>query len=240
MKTRTMLDQLLNVQEQIATSCARSGRKVEDVTLIAVSKKQPIEAILTLYEAGIRHFGENRLEEADVKIPQVNAQVNEPPVWHMIGHIQSRKAKYIQPLFDVVHSVDSLKIARKLSQFAQENHVRLPVLLEINISGEDAKYGFNAYDWSTHIAVKDELWHNIEQLTSLEGLDIRGLMTMAPYVDDIELTRPVFAGLAQLSATLQQDFGIALPDLSMGMTNDYPVAIEEGATMVRIGRALFS
>jgi pyridoxal phosphate enzyme (YggS family) len=143
------------------------------------------------------------------------------------------------PLFDVVHSVERLKIAQKLSEQAQEAGIVLPIFLEINISGEEAKDGFQAVDWQKKSDVKITLWEELGKVFALPSLEIRGLMTMAPYYDAIEATRPVFADLAALREALRNDFSIALPDLSMGMTNDYTVAIEEGATIVRIGRAIF-
>ncbi|MDQ7024607.1 MAG: YggS family pyridoxal phosphate-dependent enzyme [Anaerolineae bacterium] len=227
------------VQERIATACARANRNPDEVTLVAVSKKKPIEAIVAANLCGMRHFGENRVEEAMEKIPVVNEQVDEKPVWHMIGHIQSRKAKLVEPLFDVVHSIDTLKIAEKLSQLASESQRTLPVLLEVNISGEAAKYGFEASDWKNKPAIKANFWDTVAKLQQLPYLDIRGLMTMAPFYDDMERTRPIFADLAELREHLQSGFHVALPDLSMGMTNDFPIAIEEGATILRIGRAIF-
>jgi hypothetical protein len=227
------------VQEQIATACARVNRNPEDITLVAVSKTKPVAAVLEALNSGVQHFGENRVEEATDKIPMVNERANIKPTWHMIGHIQSRKAKLVTPLFDMVHSIDTLKIAEKLSQLAGEAQKTLPVLIEVNISGEAAKYGFEASDWKRNAAVKRAFWQDMEKLLQLPCLDVRGLMTMAPFYDEMERTRPTFAGLAELREQLHSDFKIALPDLSMGMTNDYPIAIEEGATIVRIGRAIF-
>jgi len=227
------------VQEQIVSACAKAGRNQSDVTLVAVSKTHPSEMILRTIDAGLSHFGENRVEESLIKVPEVNQQVTEKPIWHFIGHIQSRKAKDVAPYFDVVHSIDRPKIARKLSELAQENGKTLSVLIEINISGEDAKHGFEASNWKTDAAVKEMLWKNLNEITNLPGLDVRGLMTMAPFYDNMEDTRPVFAGLAELRDELQSDLKLGLPDLSMGMTNDFQVAIEEGATIVRIGRAIF-
>lgn len=232
-------DNIDRVRESIASACARAGRDPDSVTLVAVSKKKPQDHILKAIDAGVQHFGENRVEEAEAKIPAINQQATTRPVWHMIGHIQSRKAKTVAPLFDVVHSVDRLKIARKLSELAVEADRVIDVLLEVNISGEDAKYGFDVHHWQTDTKQRDAFWRDFEYMSQLPNLSIRGLMTMAPYVDEMEQTRPVFAGLAHLRETLRQHFETPLPDLSMGMTNDYPVAIEEGATIVRIGRAIF-
>jgi pyridoxal phosphate enzyme (YggS family) len=189
--------------------------------------------------AGLQHFGENRVEEGGTKIPAVNQRSSVPLTWHMIGHIQSRKAKDVLPLFQLVHSVDSLKLADKLSRLAVEAGKPLDVLLEMNVSGETSKSGLEAYRWQDNRAVREQLWQEIGNILALPGLTVRGLMTMAPIVEEIEQTRPVFASLASLREVLAGTFKVALPDLSMGMTDDYPVAIEEGATLVRIGRAIF-
>lgn len=238
MTVLSIRDNVDHILEQIAAACARRNRSEDDVQLVAVSKTHPVSVIEAAYEAGLRHFGENRVEEASEKVPALKASAPDI-VWHMVGHIQSRKSRDIPPLFDVVHSVDSFKLARRLSAAADGKAAPLDVLLEMNISGERAKHGFEANDWSTNIAVREKLWQNIEQILELPHLNVRGLMTMAPFVDDMEATRPVFAGLAALRDQLEQDFNVALPDLSMGMTNDFPVAVEEGATIVRIGRAIF-
>jgi len=157
----------------------------------------------------------------------------------MVGHIQSRKARDVVNLFDVVHSVDSVKLADRLSRLAVDRDKTLDVLLEINVSGEEAKYGFRADNWAKDAAVHDRLWQAVDHIAGLPGLRLHGLMTMAPIVADMEQTRPVFASLAALREALAQTLHLDLPDLSMGMTDDYPVAIEEGATIVRVGRAIF-
>jgi len=227
------------VLETIAEACARAGRDPAAVTLIAVSKTQPASAILEVVEAGVQHFGENRVEEAETKIPAVNAVSPRPLTWHMIGHLQSRKARLALPLFRQVHSVDSLKLAGKLSALAAEAGQTLDVLLEMNVSGETAKYGFWAADWQTNDETRRRLWSEVEQILALPGLNVHGLMTMAPIVPEMEQTRPIFARLAALRDALAEAFNRPLVDLSMGMTDDYPVAVEEGATLVRIGRAIF-
>jgi pyridoxal phosphate enzyme (YggS family) len=235
----SIAENLQNVNETIATACAKVNRNPDDVTLIAVSKRKPAADILEAIQAGQRHFGENRLEESAIKIPEVNGQIASPVTWHMIGHIQSRKAKLVPSLFDVIHSVDRLKIAQKLSQLAVEQGQMLDVLLECNVSGEEAKSGFNGYNWGTDLAVKETLWQAVDAIVALPNLRVRGLMTMAPFVDDADVVRRVFADLYALRESLQLAFSIEMPELSMGMTNDYAIAIEEGATMVRVGRAIF-
>ena len=234
-------DNILRLQDDIATTCAKANRDPSDVTLVAVSKRKPSTAIVEAMALGVLHFGENRVEEAMEKIPAV---ANHPdavntPVWHMIGHIQSRKAKYVVPLFDVVHSVDSLKIAEKLSDIAMKAEKTLLVMLEINISGEDAKYGFDMADWQLSKQKRESFWQVFLNIIKMPNLAVNGLMTMAPYSAAAEKTRPIFASLASLREELASDFEVSLPDLSMGMTNDYRIAIEEGATIVRIGRAIF-
>lgn len=219
------------VQAQIADACARVNRNPDEVTLVAVSKTRPSDDVLAAVEAGLQHFGENRVEEASDKIPAIHA----PVTWHMIGHIQSRKARHIPDLFQVVHSVDSVKLAEKLSQQAVD-HGGLNVLLQMNVSGEEGKSGFAAHHWRQ---ARDGLWQQFREVLALPGLRVQGLMTMAPIVARIEDVRPVFAELAALRAALAEDFDLILPELSMGMTDDFPVAVEEGATMVRIGRAIF-
>lgn len=235
----SIADNLKRVHEEIALACAKSHRNPEDITLVAVSKTKSVADILEALAAGQQHFGENRVEEAEVKIPQIKNQAETSQVWHMIGHIQSRKAKAIQPIFDMVHSVDSIKIAQKLSQLAEAEGKSLDILIEVNVSGEDAKYGFNGVNWQKDAQIRENLWHDMESLRQLPCLNIRGLMTMAPFEDKMEVTRPLFAELAALRDSLLQELDMQLPDLSMGMTNDYPIAIEEGATIIRVGRAIF-
>ena len=235
----TIVANLEVVRARLAEACARSGRGPSDVTLIAVSKTQPAAAVLEAAAAGVQHFGENRVEESESKIPTVMATIGAPVTWHMIGHIQSRKAKDVVALFDVAHSVDTLKLAERLSRFSVEQGRTLETFLEINISGEASKSGLSAAGWDADAALRDRLWSDVGAMLALPGLRVRGLMTMAPIVEDAELARPSFAGLRDLRDALALSFGVALADLSMGMTDDYPVAIEEGATVVRIGRAIF-
>lgn len=238
-QTDAVIDRLQQVQQRIDDACARSGRSPADVTIIAITKRKAIDYVVAGAEAGLRHFGENRVEEASVKIPDVRALSPIPLTWHMVGHVQSRKAADVLPLFAVVHSLDSVKLAQRFSRLAQERGVTLDVLAQVNVSGEDTKSGFAAFQWAQRNGVRAALWRDMEQVLALPGLRVRGLMTMAPIVDDMALTRPVFAGLAALRDALADSLGVPLPELSMGMTDDYPVAIEEGATMVRIGRAIF-
>lgn len=229
----SIVENVQAVQARIAAACVAVGRDPAAVTLVAISKKKPVADIEAAIAAGVQHFGENRVEEAQEKIPSVQADVT----WHMVGHIQSRKARLIPPLFNVIHSLDSVKLAGKLASEAGETP--LDVLVQVNISGEGTKSGLNAFGWQTDASVRTALWQDFRAILALPGLNVSGLMTMAPIVDEMEQTRPVFAGLAALRDALQADLEHPLPELSMGMTDDYPIAIQEGATLVRIGRAIF-
>jgi len=235
----SIADNLKQINDNIASACARSNQNPDNITLVAVSKKKPVADILEAVKAGQQHFGENRVEESEAKIPQVNKQVEQSLKWHMIGHIQSRKAKTVAPIFDIIHSLDSVKLAQKLSRITQDNGQTLDVLLECNVSGEEAKHGFNGYNWQNNNRVKDELWEQVASILALPNLRVCGLMTMAPFVDDENIIRPVFAELFALREELQDSFKVDMPELSMGMTNDYVIAIEEGATILRVGRAIF-
>lgn len=215
-----------SVQERIAAAAQRAGRRPGDITLVAVSKTQPVPSIRAAYDLGWRDFGENRLEEAETKFDLLPPDVR----WHMIGHIQSRKAARAVVPYALVHSVDSAKLAARLDRFSAEAATVLPILLEVNVTGEVAKHGF----------APESIDDAVEQMLSLEHLSIQGLMTMAPIVPAAEVARPVFAALRGLRDRLARRFPRAdWSQLSMGMTDDFEVAIEEGATLVRIGRAIF-
>jgi pyridoxal phosphate enzyme (YggS family) len=228
---------LRSVQERIALAATRAGRDPGDVVLVAVTKTQPPEVILAAYELGLRDFGENRVEEAEAKVGPLPGDIS----WHMIGHVQSRKAKRVASIFQRVHSVDSLRLARRLDKAAAARENPLPVLLEFNVSGETTKYGFDAHEWDTDSASRDQILAQVEEMISLPWLRLQGLMTMAPIVANPEEARPVFSRLRALRDVLAQAFGQAdWSHLSMGMTDDFEVAIEEGATHVRVGRAIFA
>lgn len=232
---------LAQVHERMAQAALRVGRDPAGVTLVAVTKTFPPEAVIAAYDAGVRHFGENRVEEALPKIPAVHACLAGPrPTWHMVGHVQSRKAQPVVACFDTVDSVDRLKIALRLSQFAHEAGRDLPVLLECNVSGEETKFGFDLRDWGQDEARRSAFFTEVGEILALPGLAVQGLMTMAPFVADAEVVRPVFASLRALLDVLRERFPMGdWRHLSMGMTDDFEVAIEEGATLVRIGRAIF-
>jgi pyridoxal phosphate enzyme (YggS family) len=232
---------LAQVQERIAQAALRVGRDPAAITLVAVTKTHPAETVVAAYEAGVRHFGENRVEEGMAKIPAARDAITGPqPKWHMVGHVQSRKAQAAVEHFDYVHSVDRLKIAQRLDRFAQEAGLTLPVLLECNVSGEESKYGFELAGWEQAEAKRNTFFAIVEEILELPGLAVCGLMTMAPFVADPEMVRPVFASLRRLLDALHKRFPSGdWRHLSMGMTDDFEVAVEEGSTMVRIGRAIF-
>jgi pyridoxal phosphate enzyme (YggS family) len=223
---------VLRVQENMDAAARRVGRS-ETVLLVAVSKGQPAGRIRAGYAAGLRNFGENRVEEAGPKIDEVNdlADIH----WHLIGHLQSRKVGQATGRYDLIHSVDRLKIARLLDVRAAESGARQPILLECNVSGEESKAGWptsRREDW-------DRGAEEIESVLGMSHLEVRGLMTMAPMSNDSELVRTVFRRLRELRDYLARRFDGDWSELSMGMTDDYELAVEEGATIVRIGRAIF-
>jgi pyridoxal phosphate enzyme (YggS family) len=221
---------LATVQARIAQAAQRGGRPADAITLVAVSKTHPISAIQTAYEAGQRDFGENRVEELWEKVHQAQSLGLEEIRWHLIGTIQSRKSEQAVGPFVLIHSIDRIKIAERLSRDAERAQCVLSVLFEVNMSGEASKHGFHP----------DELRREAVRLASLPGIHPVGLMTMAPLTSQPEATRPIFRGLRQLRDELAaSDATTNWPHLSMGMTNDFEVAIEEGATLVRIGSAIF-
>ena len=207
------------VRRRIARACERSRRSPDEITLVAVTKGFEVPAIRTAFNSGIRDFGENRVQEAEGKIAQLT-DVKPAVTWHMVGHLQSNKAKSAVGLFDIIHSVDSVKLAEILNRRVEKP---LPVLLEVNVSGEATKGGFSL----------GEIAAAIKGIKQLPNLKLMGLMTVAPFVIDPEAVRPVFRKLRKLRDSL------GLEHLSMGMTDDFEVAVEEGATMLRIGRAIF-
>ena len=221
------------VRARIEAASRRAGRSPGEVRLIAVTKSHPAELVRLAYRAGLRDFGENRVEEAREKQAALAELVDAR--WHMIGHVQSRKAREVVGSFSLVHSLDRLKIATLLDHLASERGLRLPVLLECNISGEASKDG-----WDTSAPNgRPDLLASMLAASQLPRLEVRGLMTMAPWTTNEAVLRRVFLGLARLREDLAAAGAGALPELSMGMTDDFEIAIEEGATMVRIGRALF-
>ena len=238
-ETKARLDK---VWERIATAANRVGRDPADITLVAVTKTWPAEVVAAAYEAGIRDIGENRAEELSRKKAQLRALLPEADdlVWHQIGTLQSRKTKLVAENADRFHALDRLKIARRLSRHLVELNRSLPLFLEVNISGEGSKSGFLANKWETDATQRDALRNVIEATIQLPGLELQGLMTMAPWDVEDELIRSVFRRTRLLAERLQDEIPNAtLNQLSMGMTDDFQIAIEEGATTVRVGRAIF-
>ncbi|PJF48345.1 MAG: YggS family pyridoxal phosphate-dependent enzyme [Chloroflexi bacterium] len=236
---------LAQVRERIAEACLRAGRAPDSVTLVAVSKTFPAEAIAEAAAAGQRDFGENRVEEALPKIEEVKARLAAWGLgtdlrWHVVGHLQSRKARDAAGRFHLIHSVDSLKLAGKLNARCAAQGVVQPILLECNVSGEDTKNGFQLHGWERNRALLDAFADQVAQIAGLLNLRVCGLMTMAPIVEQPDEARPVFASLRALRDALSERMSaLSLDHLSMGMTDDFEAAIAEGATMVRIGRAIF-
>lgn len=217
---------LERVLARIGDAATRVGRNPEDVRLVAVSKTFPPAKIRAVAEFGHRRFGENRVQEAKEKIPQLEDLDLE---WHLVGPLQSNKAKPAVELFDVIQSVDRLKLAARLDRYAGERGLRLPVLIEVNVGEEPQKAG----------VVPAELEPLARSVLELPNLELRGLMTIPPFLEDPESVRPYFRKLRELRDELEQRLEVALPDLSMGMSSDFEVAVEEGATIVRVGTAIF-
>ena len=221
-------ENLLRIQERIAAAANRVGRRAEDITLIAVSKTHPAIAIQEAFQAGVRHFGENRVQEWEVKRVGTN---NLAATWHLIGHLQSNKVAKAAKLFHTVDSVDDLALAQKLdrARTGAASPTKLRVLIEVRLAQEEAKGG-------AEIAALPEL---SESIAALPQLELTGLMCIPPYLSDAEQVRPYFRRLRELRDELHAKLGLPLPVLSMGMSHDFEVAIEEGATEVRVGTALF-
>ena len=220
-------ENLKKVQEEIEESCRKAGRDPKDVTLIAVSKTKPAEDIMELYRAGQRDFGENYVQELREKAEELPKDIR----WHMIGHLQRNKVKYIAGYIDMIHSVDSLALAETISKEAAKHDRVIPILLEVNVAGEDTKFGLSP----------EEVPAMAEAISHLPNVVLRGFMTSAPFVDDPEENRVHFRKLAHLSvdSTSKNHDNNMVDVLSMGMSNDYKVAVEEGATMVRVGTSIF-
>jgi len=215
------------VRSNIVEAAQRSGRSPGEITLVAVSKTVPVELVKIAYNLGVTNFGENRVQEALPKIAEFHPQGMH---WHMIGHLQSNKAGKAAGAFDFVQSVDSLHLAQALNRYAGEQRKRLPVLLQVNVSGEESKEGMTLED-APMLA---------RQIAALPAIEVQGLMTIAPLAENPGEARPVFRSLRNLRERLQDELPqCSWQHLSMGMTDDYRVAIEEGATIVRIGRAIF-
>ncbi len=216
---------LERVREQIAAAVEKSGRAADAVELIAVSKTHPAERVQVVAEAGQVLFGESRVQEARAKIPLLPARLR----WHFIGHLQKNKIRHALPLFEMFHGVDSLALAQDMERIAEEDGMQPRVLLEVNVAGEASKHGFTS----------EAIRRDLEAVLSLGRLTVEGLMTIPPLAPEAEAARRYFVALRELRDELETDFDLQLPQLSMGMSGDYEIAIEEGATLVRVGTAIF-
>lgn len=220
-------DNMKIVEQNIAAACGKAGRDSEEVTLIAVSKTKPVPALQEAYAAGARDFGENKVQELIDKIPQLPSDIR----WHMIGHLQRNKVKYIVDKVYLIHSVDSVRLAEEISKEAVKKQVEVNILVEVNVAQEESKFG----------TTTEEAIALVEEIALLPAIHVKGLMTIAPFVENPEENREYFRKLKQLSVDIMQKNidNISMNVLSMGMTGDYAIAVEEGATYVRVGTGIF-
>jgi PLP dependent protein len=216
---------LKSLQDRVSAACARAGRDPAAVILLAVSKSQPPERVREAADLGLTLFGENKVQEAKAKIPLCSGSLR----WHMIGHLQSNKCRDAVHLFEMIQSIDSLKLAQELDKWADKAGRTVPIMLEVNLAGESTKFGYRA----------EPLLAELESINTLARLEVQGLMTIAPWTPNAEKVRPIFRQLRELKQQCEDRLGASLPHLSMGMSGDFEVAIEEGATFLRIGTALF-
>jgi pyridoxal phosphate enzyme (YggS family) len=221
----SIAENLERVREQIGRAAAKAGRAVEDIELVAISKTHDAEKVHEAYEAGQVLFGESRVQEARIKIPELPSTLR----WHFVGHLQKNKIRHALPLFEMIHSIDSLTLAQDVNRIAEEEGLHPRVLLEVNVAGEGSKFGFKP----------ETLRGEMETLLALPRLSILGLMTIPPLAEEAERSRKYFVELRDLRDRLQTEFHVDLAQLSMGMTQDFAVAVEEGATLVRVGTAIF-
>ena len=220
-------DNLTNVEANMQAACEKSSRRRSEITLIAVSKTKPVEMLQEIYDAGVRDFGENKVQEICEKYDKLPRDIR----WHMIGHLQRNKVKYIIDKVCMIHSVDSYRLAEEINIQAKKRQIVMPVLIEVNVAGEQTKFGVSKED---AILLAQEMSH-------LDNLHVQGLMAVAPYVEDPEDNRKYFRLIRKLAVDIQRKNidNIDMHALSIGMTGDYAVAIEEGATMVRVGTGIF-
>jgi len=220
-------DQLNFVEEEIVKACNRSNRNRNEVTLIAVSKTKPVETLQEAYNLGVRVFGENKVQELVDKYDTLPNDIH----WHMIGHLQRNKVKYIIDKVDYIHSLESVRLAEAIEKEAAKHNIIIRVLIEVNVAGEESKFGLTP----------EEVPAFVEEISKFPHLKVMGLMTIAPFVENPEENRPVFKALKKLSVDIaaKNIDNVSMNVLSMGMTNDYQIAIEEGATMVRVGTGIF-
>jgi len=215
---------LNNIRQRVAAACARAGRDPASVTLVTVSKGHSAETVRAVADLGLSLFGENRVQEAKVKIGLCPSRLK----WHLIGHLQSNKCRDAVYFFSMIQSVDSLALAREINKWAEKSAKTMPILLEVNVAAESSKFGY----------APDKVLAELREINALPKIEIHGLMTVAPWTQDAEKVRPVFRQLAGLKKQCEEILGAPLPHLSMGMSGDFEVAVEEGATMIRIGSAI--
>lgn len=221
----SIAENLYRVREQIASAAAKSGRSADDVELVAITKTHPAEKVREAIDAGQTLFGESRVQEARAKIPELSSNIR----WHFVGHLQKNKVRQALPLFEMIHSVDSLALAQDINRIAEEEGLYPRVLFEVNVAGEGSKFGF----------APDDLREQMEALLALRRLSIEGLMCIPPLAVESEDSRKFFVQVRKLRDSLEKEFNMKLPQLSMGMTQDFAIGIEEGATLVRVGTAIF-
>ncbi len=226
-KSGMIKDNLKEVEKNISAACEQAGRNPDEVTLIAVSKTKPIEMLMEAYDAGVRDFGENYVQELVDKIEAMPDDIR----WHMIGHLQRNKVKYIVGKVCMIHSVDSLRLAEEISKESVKNNVVTDILVEVNVGMEDTKFGISL----------DNAYEMVKQMSMLPNIVIRGFMTSAPFVENAEDNRKIFSDLHKITVDIKAKNidNTTMDVLSMGMTNDYIVAVEEGASMVRVGTGIF-
>lgn len=227
MEEITIKENIQAVKETIARACEKSGRKAEDVTLIAVSKTKPVEMLMEAYACGCRDFGENKVQELLDKYEVMPKDIR----WHMIGHLQRNKVKYIVDKVWMIHSVDSLRLAEEISKEATKKNICVNILIEVNVANEETKFGITC----------EEVRQLVQDVAKLPNICIKGLMTIAPFVQDAEENRIYFSKLKKLAVDIMEENidNITMENLSMGMTGDYTVAVSEGATYVRVGTGIF-
>jgi pyridoxal phosphate enzyme (YggS family) len=221
----SIAENLERVREQITQAAAKAGRAVNEIELVAITKTHPAEKVREAVEAGHTLFGESRVQEARAKIPELPSNLR----WHFVGHLQKNKIRHALPLFELFHGVDSLALAQEIDRIAAEEGAHPRVLLEVNVAGEGSKFGFKA----------ETLRAEIGSLLALPRLSIEGLMCIPPLTEEAEASRKFFGQLRELRNSLEKEFDVKFPHLSMGMTQDFSIAVEEGATLVRVGTAIF-
>jgi PLP dependent protein len=221
----SIAENLQRVREQITQAAAKAGRAVDEIELVAITKTHPAEKVREAVEAGLTVFGESRVQEARAKIPELPSNLR----WDFVGHLQKNKIRHALPLFELFHGVDSLGLAQEMNRIAAEDGERPRLLLEVNVAGEGSKFGFKAETLRTEIG----------SLLALPRLSIEGLMCIPPRAEEAEASRKFFVQLRELRDSLEKEFDVNFPHLSMGMTQDFSIAVEEGATLVRVGTAIF-